>query len=184
MHFSHILAQYGYLALFIGCLLEGETLLILAGFAAHQGYLSFPAVVLLAFCAGTLGDQIFFFIGHFFGARVIHRLPHAEARVVKINGWLRHHSRGLIIAVRFMYGLRVIGPMAIGNSGVPITRFILFNMLGAAIWAMSVASAGFIFGKAMKHLFTNLRHYELLTVLLIVTTALLWTGWQKFRHKY
>ena len=63
MTLTELVAQYGYLAVFAGAFLEGETVLILAGFAAHQGYLSFFWVVALAMCAGTLGDQTCFFLG-------------------------------------------------------------------------------------------------------------------------
>ncbi len=43
--FNHLLATYGYLAVFIGCLLEGETILLLGGMAAHQHVLKlFPVI--------------------------------------------------------------------------------------------------------------------------------------------
>ena len=60
---GHWIAEYGYAAVFIGCLLEGETILILAGFAAHEGQLSLPLTIFIAFVAGTLGDQIFYGLG-------------------------------------------------------------------------------------------------------------------------
>src|SRR5260370_41283512 len=78
-----LLATYGYLAVFVGSLLEGETVLILAGFAAHQGYLSFPLVAGVAFCGGTLGDQSLLFLGPRYrqGAfrRFSSRAPRAES---------------------------------------------------------------------------------------------------------
>lgn len=63
MTFHHLLADYGYFAVLAGSLLEGETILILAGFAAHQGHLSLSWVMAVAFVGGTLGDQIFYFAG-------------------------------------------------------------------------------------------------------------------------
>ena len=59
MSFAQLLTDYGYLAVFAGSLLEGETILVLAGFAAHQGYLSLELTVAIAFVGGTLGDQVF-----------------------------------------------------------------------------------------------------------------------------
>jgi membrane protein DedA with SNARE-associated domain len=168
----HLLHQYGYLALFAGCLLEGETLLILAGFAAHQGYLSIYWVILLAACAGTLGDQFFFFLGRCFGARVLRRIPQSEARVAQVNRLLMRHYRGFIIAIRFMYGLRVAGPIIIGASKVPAMCFVVFNMIGACIWAVLVAGAGYLFGKTMAHLFAHFRQFEGIAVLLIIAFCL------------
>jgi len=62
-----LLSQYGYLAVFVGALLEGESILLLAGYAANGGYLSFWIVVAIAFFGATLGDQMFFFLGRRYG---------------------------------------------------------------------------------------------------------------------
>ena len=44
MDLALLISRYGLLAVFLGCLLEGETLLLLAGYVAHRGYLDFAAV--------------------------------------------------------------------------------------------------------------------------------------------
>ena len=71
MNLPQILTDYGYLGVFIGTLMEGETVLLLAGFAAHQGYLVLGLVIAVAFVGGTLGDQIAFFLGRRYGNRLI-----------------------------------------------------------------------------------------------------------------
>jgi membrane protein DedA with SNARE-associated domain len=68
---ASFLAQYAKLAVFVGCLLEGEAILLLAGFAAHQGYLSVTVVMLIAFCGGTLGDQAYFLVGRRWGRHLL-----------------------------------------------------------------------------------------------------------------
>jgi len=57
MSFEPLIKKYAYLALLAGALLEGETLVILAGFAAAQGYLYRSLVILIAFLGTTLPDQ-------------------------------------------------------------------------------------------------------------------------------
>lgn len=52
--------HFGYLAILVGTLLEGETFLILGGFAAHRGYLDLSLVILSAFLGTVLGDQLFY----------------------------------------------------------------------------------------------------------------------------
>ena len=165
MQLTQLLADYGYLAVFVGCLLEGETILLLAGFAAHQGYLSFPWVLVLAFGGGALGDQFFFLLGHHFGSPLITRLPILKTSAQRVNELLRRYPAGAIIGVRFMYGLRIAGPIVIGTSGFPPLRFVLFNLLGAAIWATLVAGAGYLFGQTLQWLFADLKRYEELTLL-------------------
>ena len=111
-----LVTDYGYLAVFVGTLLEGESILLLAAYAAHRGYLSLPAVVGVAFCGATLGDQIFFFSGRFFGHGLMQRLPLIRARAEKINALLLRYHAGLIVGIRFAYGLRIAGPVVIGMS--------------------------------------------------------------------
>lgn len=63
MDLAALIGTYGYWAVALGCLLEGETVLLLAGFAAHRGYLQWPVVVAVAAAAGFAGDMAFFLLG-------------------------------------------------------------------------------------------------------------------------
>ncbi|WP_028535630.1 DedA family protein [Paludibacterium yongneupense] len=174
MSLTLLLAQYGYLAVLIGCMLEGETLLLLAGFAAHRGYLSFPLVIALAFIGGTLGDQFFFFIGRRYGPPLLSRFPRLATRAERAKKLIERYHSGLIVAVRFMYGLRIAGPLAIGMSGVSAWRFVAFNMLGAAIWAPLIGGIGFVFGETLQWLLHDIKHFELAGLGgLVVAAALL-----------
>ena len=75
-HLSDFVTHYGYWAVVVGCLLEGETLLVLAGFAAKQGYLSLPLVMALGAAMGAASDMAFFWLGRRHGAAVLARWPH------------------------------------------------------------------------------------------------------------
>ena len=173
MSLPQLLADYGYIGVFAGSLLEGETVLILAGFAAHQGHLSLSWVIAVAFCGGTLGDQIFFFIGRHYGESLLRRLPRLARSAERVNRLLLRHHAGLIVGVRFMYGLRIAGPIVIGMSQVSARRFLLFNLLGAAIWAVAIAGIGFFFGHALQWLLIDLDRVEWVGALVIVGVACL-----------
>jgi membrane protein DedA with SNARE-associated domain len=163
-----LLTDYGYLAVFVGSLLEGETVLLLAGYAAHQGYLSLQWVVLLAFCGGTLGDQVFFHLGRRYGGALLRRFPRLARPAQRVDRLLLRFHAALIVGVRFMYGLRILGPIVIGMSGVPARRFMLFNALGAAVWAVLVTVLGFLFGRALQLLLADAEQYEAIALLLLV----------------
>ncbi|HEY8710811.1 MAG TPA: DedA family protein [Burkholderiaceae bacterium] len=173
MFMPQLLADYGYLAVFVGSFLEGETILVLAGFAAHQGYLAWPWVVALAFCGGALGDQVFFFVGRRHGAALLRRLPYLARGAPRINRLLLRHHAGLIIGVRFMYGLRIVGPVVIGMSAVPAIRFLAFNLIGAALWANLIAGIGYLFGHSLQWLLADMAGYEAAAVVLILLIAVL-----------
>jgi membrane protein DedA with SNARE-associated domain len=63
MHIGELIEKYGYLALLVGTLLEGETVLVMSGYAAHRGYLHLPLVMLIAFVGSSVHDQSFFWVG-------------------------------------------------------------------------------------------------------------------------
>lgn len=173
MSLHHLLADYGYVAVLAGSLLEGETILILAGFAAHQGHLSLPWVMATAFFGGTLGDQIFFFVGWRYGDALLRRVPRMAPNAERINRLLLRHHAWLIVGIRFMYGVRIAGPIAIGMSDVPARRFLMFNLIGAAIWAFIIPGLGYMFGHTLKWLVVDLARYEVIALAVIVTLAVL-----------
>ena len=173
MSISQLLSQYGYLAVFLGSLLEGETIVVLAGFAAHQGHLSLPVTLLCAFAGGTLGDQAAFVVGYFWGPSILDRIPGARQRVGRLQELLHRFDGLLIIGVRFMYGLRLVGPIAMGASGVKPIRFAAYNLVGAAIWACLIGGLGYAFGHAMEAVMGNLQEYEEIALGGIVAVAVL-----------
>ncbi|MFZ5522872.1 MAG: DedA family protein [Pseudomonadota bacterium] len=160
MSLAGLIADYGYVALFAGTLLEGETLLILAGFAAHQGYLQLHWVIATALCGGFLGDQFYFWLGRWRAAWVLSRFKRLAPLFERANVLIDRYNEVLIVAIRFLYGLRTVGPMAFGMSRVPVWRFAFFNALGAAIWAVIIGGAGFLFGQALQLWLHDLKRVE------------------------
>ena len=155
-----LIAAHGYWVLALGCLLEGETVLLLAGFAAHRGLLNPLAVVAVASAAGFVGDQFYFWLGRRHGASVLARRPAWAAQAERVQRWALKWDGGLIIGLRFAYGLRVAGPVLLGTSSMSALRFAGFNALGAVIWACVVGGLGWTFGQAAQALLGELRHIE------------------------
>jgi membrane protein DedA with SNARE-associated domain len=146
--------------LFIGVFLEGETVLIAAGFAAHLGHLSLTWVILIAFAGSLTGDQFYFFLGRARGKAFLHRRPRWEAKVRKVWSLFEHYRTLLILGFRFMYGLRTVTPFAIGLGGISGIRFFVCNAIGAAIWAVVVAFVGYLFGAVARAVLVGVKQYE------------------------
>lgn len=171
-----LLATYGYWVVFIGCLLEGETVLILGGMAAHQQALQFWTVLALAILGGVLGDQLLFWSGRYFGARLLPRLKRHQGAIDRVSGLIERYPSTSVFAVRFLYGMRLVGPLVIGASGLSPWRFALLNLLGATVWATLFVSAGYWAGEALQQLFGDLKPYRLpivIGVVLLVAAAAL-----------
>ncbi|MDN5844573.1 MAG: DedA family protein, partial [Alcaligenaceae bacterium] len=143
MDITHLIHAYGYFAVAGGALLEGESVLLAAAAAASHGYLQLPAVIMVAAAFGFLGDQVFFFAGRKYGTRLLGRFPSMQERAARVNVLLERHHVLIILVVRFMYGLRTVGPIAIGMSTVHWLRFLVLNAIGAIIWSSLVGGIGY-----------------------------------------
>lgn len=165
---SAFVASYGYLAVFAGTLLEGETILIAAGFAAHRGLLDWPLVALVAVLGATLGDQIAFLLGRWKGDALIGRFPVLARRKPRIHELLERYDSLFILCVRFLYGLRIAGPVIMGSSRIPMLRFAVLNLVGAALWAVLVSGAGYLFGAAIETVLVDLKTIEEVVLVVIL----------------
>jgi membrane protein DedA with SNARE-associated domain len=182
MDLASLIQTYGYGIVLLGTLLEGETVLVLAGFAAHQGYLQLPWVIVAATVGGFLGDQCCFLLGQRFGDRFCRRFPTLEPGITRVTQLLDRHNRLVILSIRFFYGLRTVGPMAIGMSTVPWQRFLVLNLLGAILWGTAFASLGYTFGNLVEVLLGRVQEAEkwiFSAILLVGTTVTFLHGWRR-----
>jgi membrane protein DedA with SNARE-associated domain len=155
-----LIETYGYLAVFVGAFLEGETVLAMGGFAAQRGYLGLPEVIIVAMLGGFLGDQMYFFLGRRYGNRILARFPSMVPRAARVDEMLYRYHAPLIVAIRFMYGFRIAGPIVLGMGRVSAGKFFLFNLLGACLWAILVAGIGFVFGHALELVLDDIKRYD------------------------
>jgi len=160
MTLEALVDTYGYLTILIGTFLEGETILVLGGFAAHRGYLDLYGVILAAFVGSLCGDQLFFFLGRRHSRAILAKRPSWKIRADKVHLLLERFHTPLILAFRFLYGLRTIAPFVIGMSNVTTRKFLVLNSIGALIWAVAVGAGGYLFGHVLEVFITDIKHYE------------------------
>ncbi len=177
--FELIIKQYGYFAILIGTFLEGETIVLVAGFLAFEKYLSLYGIIACAFVGSLCGDQLAFYIGRYKGNALFAKKPKWKARADYVVKKMEKHQKKLMLTFRFFYGLRNVTPFAIGMSSVRPRTFFFYNMIGAAVWAVSFGVAGYVFGAAMEKVLKEVKQYEMyILVGLIVAAFLYWL----YRH--
>lgn len=176
---SAFVAAHGYVAVFVGTLIEGETILLAAGFAAHRGLLHWPVVLAVAFAGATLGDQLAFLLGRWKGAALLARFPALAQHVPRIHALLEHHRVAFILSVRFLYGLRIAGPIVLGTSSVPRLHFAALNTIGAAIWTLVITGIGYYFGVVMEALLADIKHVEEAILVGILAAGCIWWMWRR-----
>ena len=183
MDLASLLRSYGYVAVLLGTALEGETILVLAGFAAHRGYLQLPWVILFAFLGSLAGDQTFFVIGRRKGRPFVERHPLWNARIQRAEELLGRYQMPVILGFRFLYGLRNVIPFAIGLSQISFRKFLFLNAAGALLWATIVGSGGYLFGSALEIFLGDLERHELKIALSICVVGILIWLIRYFRAK-
>ncbi|HSB00118.1 MAG TPA: DedA family protein [Anaerolineales bacterium] len=179
MSFETIISRFGYPALAVGLLLEGETVLVLAAFMARRGYLELPWVILIGFAVTFASDQFFFWLGRLHGDQFLESRPAWKQNVERAKSLLGRNMTLLFIVFRFMYGLRTVLPLAFGISQLNPRRFALLNFIGALLWAVIFGMAGYLFGQLMEIILADVGKYELWIALGIVAIGV---GVWLFRH--
>jgi membrane protein DedA with SNARE-associated domain len=173
--FASAVQNYGYPALLLGSLLEGETVVALAGLAAYRGYLSLHWVIAIAAAGAFAGDQLYFFLGRRFGPRLLARYPRLAPQVARGNALLARYDALMIVGMRFVYGLRTAGALAVGMSDIRWLRFAALNLLGAMIWAPLVAGGGYLAGDLLQRLLGNLERIDhWIFIALLLGGVVLW----------
>ncbi|MBD3760470.1 DedA family protein [Rhizorhabdus sp.] len=186
MDIGQLVVAIGPWAIALGAGFEGETAAIAGGVMAHRGLFPIGAAFLATAFGALIADQLFFQLGRRFRDRpfVIHaRQKPAFARAV---GLIERYPTGFILAYRFIYGFRMVSPVAIGLSSIPLRRFAILNLIACILWAAIFTTIGYLFGPAVDRALTAMAPYktEILIALPIPGTCLLlWWLWRRARRR-
>jgi membrane protein DedA with SNARE-associated domain len=163
---------YFYFGVFVWTFLEGETIVLFAGFAAAQGLVDPLLLTLAAWLGSFAGDQCYFWLGRHFGARLLDRFPRWRDGVDAALVWLERYDAGFILAFRFIYGVRNISSFALGLSTVRGNRFLWLNFVAAALWAASFVAVGYFLGHEFRAVLGDLaRSFKLVMLGVFVAIA-------------
>jgi len=174
MDFVPLVSAYGYPAALIGALFEGETVLVLAGIFAHRGVLELPLVIALGAIGGAVGDIAYFTLGRRYGATLLQRYPKYAPVADRVHALIARFPDLAVFGIRFLYGLRTVGPAVIGASRIAWPRFLVLNALGAVVWSCCWVGVGYVLGEAAQRLLGKVMHVErefLLAALVVALAA-------------
>ena len=135
--------------LLIGFFLPGDSLLFTAGILAGQGKLDIAMVVLGCFVFAVLGDQVGYTIGQRLGPRLF-RKPDSklfrQEYVERTKEFFEKHGPKTIVIARFVPIVRTFAPTLAGVGEMPRRTFLLYNVVGAFLWAVGVTMLGYALG--------------------------------------
>jgi membrane protein DedA with SNARE-associated domain len=160
MTLAGLIAHYGWAAVFIGALLEGETVVLMAAVLVQHGMLDFRSVLLSAAMGAFAGDQFFFHLGRHHGSRLFTNHPAWQHRLDRAVALLERRRKWVILFYRFIYGMRAVIPFLLGSGIGGVWWFTALSAFSAAIWAVVMGVGGYWFGDLFQHFLRQSRHIQ------------------------
>lgn len=181
-----LLEQFGYLAVFVGTFLEGEAILVAAGFFASQGYLDIFLVAVVAFLGAYAGHVFWFWLGRAHGLRLLDRFPSMKRHFGKGVRVFERYGAAAIIITQWLYGVRITCAVIIGMSRIGLVKFLLYEAVSCALWAAVITALGYYFGFAINTLLGRVEHiekYGLIVIAVIAVGFWLYHRWKERREQ-
>lgn len=146
MLFGIIFAETGFV---VTPFLPGDSLLFAAGAIASLGSLNFGFILVLLIIAAVLGDTVNYWIGHFFGQKIVDNPKIKfvnQEHIDKTEQFFKKYGGKTIILARFVPIVRTFAPFVAGVGTMDYKKFIAFNIIGGVLWVSILSSAGYFFG--------------------------------------
>lgn len=170
-----LVSHYGLAVVAMGTLIEGETVLLVAGALASRGVLDPAAVWIVAACGSWLGHVIWFAVGRLVGRRRIMAVfPHWGRQLDAIDGLIRTRPWTCIFSLQYLYGLRLPGAVALGLSSLSTGRFLAAEAANCLTWAALVGALGYVAGETASTLLQYFGRIVWVFVSVIVVAAVVY----------
>ncbi|MCV3208518.1 DedA family protein [Mesorhizobium sp. YC-39] len=179
----HFIEQYGLIAVFLGCVAEGESAAILGGFFAHQHVFVLWRAFVAAALGAFAGDTFFFILGRRFADHPFVVRLRKRPGFRRAYRLLNTHPNIFVLSNRYVYGMRLVGGIAAGLSRITMRRFVILNALSSTLWAILFVTIGYVFGLGAERILGQAlaRHERLLTALAIGLGVAI-VAWLVARH--
>jgi len=166
---TDMLSRYGLVAVVVGTLFEGETVLILAGALAGRHLLPPMGVWITAALGAWVGHLIFFAVGRVLGKeRLIEKFPRWRSGLEQADAFIRKRRWSAVFGLQYLYGMRIVGAIALGLSQLSAGWFAAAEALNCLIWSAVIGGAGYLLGEEAGQLF----HGSMRTIWIVVSALI------------
>ena len=160
-------------ALFVGFVLPGETVALLAGAAAKVGHASLAGVLVVVVLGAIVGDTIGYEVGRHLGGRVlrVRVLDRRRERVEAARDFLARRGGSAVFLGRWVAFFRAVMPFLAGSSRMRYRKFLAWNALGGLAWGVTVVLVGYAAGASYKRVEQSFGRGAAIAVLAVVVIA-------------
>jgi membrane protein DedA with SNARE-associated domain len=185
-----LLDSYGYLAIFAAVMIEGigipapgQTLLMAASILSARGKMSLATVFTLAFLACVLGNTGGYVIGRWGGRRLLSKFRISETRLKKMERLFDRYGGGVVFVSRFFDGLRQLNGIVAGTLQMPLSKFTVFNVLGALAWTTLWGLGLYYLERDVKAVFAFFHTAEPYMILFTMLAVIMLVKYLGHHHK-
>ena len=149
--FYELVAEFGIIAVFALCTVEGDMTLLLSGVLAHSSFFgnySFLKVIIFGTLGGVVGDCFGYGIGRVFheNAKDYRFYQVAQPRLEKL---IEKFGNFAIIISKYIYGIRLAMSVFYGVGRMPFWRFLSLSFLSCGLWVLLLSGLGYFFSGAI-----------------------------------
>jgi membrane protein DedA with SNARE-associated domain len=177
--FYPLIENYGYLVVFFGVVLgtmgipfPSAAILLAAGVLVQQGHLGLRGAIVFGVLGAIVGNQIGYWVGYQAGRPFVlkwgRHVKLTPERLEWVERLFARHGGKAVFAGRFFSVSRVLEALVAGTSRMRWGTFVVYSVLGGAVWATAVVMAGYLFGQGWGAAQNWPERTPLLLVLLLV----------------
>lgn len=161
----------------VGFFLPGDSLLVVSGLFAAAGKLNIALVLIAFFLGSVIGDSTGYWTGRIMGKTIFNRensFIFKPSRVEKAKHFFEKYGAKTIVMARFVPIVRTFAPIVIGATEMPYARFLIFSLMGGALWICSMVFLGYFVGGLIETAF-GIRledHIEKVVIVVVLLSIL------------
>jgi len=171
---EELLQTCGYLASYLGTLIEGEILLLTTALSAKMGYMNFYGAMIFAFLGSYTRDWLTFLLARKSGKSIIEKKPALKAKLAKVSNIMDKNPTLILGTYRLMYGFVTIIVLMAGISGVSLKKFGILSAISNALWVTIIGGLGYFCAEAMIHQIDVLSENKGIVLGVLATIGLLY----------
>ena len=167
--FEVLLETCGYLATFVGVMMEGEVSLVSSVIGAKSGYYNFWIATFLAWLGAYVADWFKFLVARKKGVQLLNKKPKLQAKLDKVSGWYDKNPEIVLLVYKLIFGMTTIILILTGLRKIGYVKFAIYSAISITIWTALLAGFTYHCADAL------LRNIKWLSANMLPTLGILFT---------
>ena len=155
-------------------MVEGSTMIIIAGVLCFLHMLPIQKTFLVAILGAFLGDQLWYWIGRLYAPMLLKKFPSLKPKIQKLSSHIQKRGDILSFSGRFIYSGAILFPFTLGMYRFSYKRFFIFDGMGVTLWSFLGIGVGYLLGTGAEYFFGKMRKvWHLLAIIAIIIAVVI-----------